>query len=150
MLKIFSYNVINRAVCLLLVAIFLSTFPTGTTALALCLDGQESHVVGTNLYLADCHSASETGRTISNDHFSALSKRSNNDCTDVSLENANALNRSSRITLPSSPKVILFYSLPGRFFNMQKHNAAARSSESFRTLFVSPLLHSHRSVVLLI
>lgn len=150
MRNIYLKSFINRTVCLLLAAVFLSTFPTGATALAFCLDGQESHVVGTNLYLADCHSASEIGRIISNEHFSALTRRSNNDCTDVSLTNANVLNRSSRITLPASPQVILFYSLPSRLFNVQKQNAVAGSSEFSRPLFVLPHLTTLRSVVLLV
>ena len=147
---IYIKNFITRTVCLLLAAVFLSTLPKGMTALAFCLDRQQSHVVGTNLYLTDCHSASETGRIISNEHFSALTRKSNNDCTDISLANANVLNRSSRITLPTSPQVVLFYSLPSRFFNVQKQDAAASSSEFFRTLFVSPHLNSHRSIVLLV
>jgi len=96
MQKTFCSNLINRTVCLLLVAVFLSTYPTGMTALALCLDETENHVIGPNLYLADCHSSLQVDQIISDEHYSALVERENNKCTDVSLTNANTLNRPSK------------------------------------------------------
>ena len=150
MLNIFLNNLINRTGCLLLVTVFLSTFPTSSTALAFCLDEQEIHIVSQNLYLADCHSAVEVGLILSDEHFSALVEKGKNDCTDVSLTNANILNRPSKITLPVSAKVTLSYTLPGGLVNYQQQVAEYNSSAFSQPLFILPHINAHRTVVLLI
>jgi len=90
-----------------LVTVFLSTFPTGTSSLAFCLDEQENHVVGKNLNLVNCHSTKETVQIFYDEHYSTLFGKRENGCTDVSLNNAKSLNRPSRKTLPISAKVAL-------------------------------------------
>jgi len=150
MLKIFYDKIINRSVCLLLVAVFLSSFPTGTTTLAFCLDEQENHVVGQNFYLVDCHSSNEIGRIYSDEHFSALAEKRGNDCTDVFLTNANILNRPSRMTLPVLAKVVLSYTLPGEVDSFQQQVAKHSFSALSQPLFVLPHISTHQTVVLLI
>ena len=150
MIKIFSENLFNHTVCLLLVSVFLSTFPTGATALAFCLDERENHVVGQNFYLANCHVAIETPLTLSEEHCSVLNKGKNNDCTDVSLTIANKLNRPSKIILPTSSKVILFNTLPNELVSFQQRVLGYYSSTLSQPLFIWPQIDPHRTVVLLI
>lgn len=150
MLNIFLNNLINRTSCLLLVTVFLSAFSTGSTALAFCLDEQESHVVGQNLYLVNCHSAVEVGLIPSDEHFSAHVEKGKNECTDVSLTNANILNRPTKIILPVSAKVTLSYTLPGGPVNYQQQVAEYNSSALSQPLFILPPINAHRTVVLLI
>jgi hypothetical protein len=150
LLKIFSDNLINRNVCLLLVTVFLFTFPTGVTAMTFCLDEQENHVVDQNFYLADCHSALEASLAFSEEHSSVLVDGKNNDCTDVSLTNANILNRPPKTTLPSSSKVILFYAQPNGLVGPQHQVTEYFSSALSKPLFVLPDIEAHRTVVLLI
>jgi hypothetical protein len=150
MMKMFYNKIINRFVCVLLVAVFLSSFPTGTTTLAFCLDEQENHVVGQNLFLVDCHSSIEIGRIYSAEHFQALVEKRGNDCTDVSLTNATILNRPSRITLPVLAKVFLSYTLPREINSYQQQVAKQSLSALSQPLFVLPHIDTHRTVVLLI
>ena len=150
MLNVFLKNFVNRTVCLLIIAVFLSTFTTGMTALAFCLDQQESHVVGKNFYLADCHSTSEVDLIISDEHFSILAKENKNDCTDVSLTNAHILNRPSKRISPVSAKVILSYTLPGGLVSFQQQVAGYSSSALSHPLFILPHMNAHRTTVLLI
>ncbi len=150
MLRIFYNNLINRTVCLLLVAVFLSTFPTGATALAYCLDEEENHLVGQNFSLANCHSSVEKELLLSDEHRSALAEKENNDCTDVSLANANILNRPSKIILPASAKVILSYAIPPSQLRFQQQVAEYSSAAFFQPLFSLPHINAHRTVVILI
>jgi len=150
MLKIFCNKSINRTVCLLLVAIFLSSFPTGATALALCLDEGENHIVDQNFYLAGCHSSVDKDLLLSDEHCSALAEKENNDCVDVSLTSANKLNRPSKIMLPGFAKTILSYTLPRRLIRFPQQVAGNNSSALSPYLFILPHTNSHRTVVLLI
>ncbi len=150
MLRIFYNNLINRTVCLLLVAVFLSTFPTGATALAFCLDEEENHIVGQNLYLADCHSSVEVDLLLSDEHCSALAEKENNDCTDVSFTNANKLNRPSKIILPVSAKVIFSYAIPRSQLRFRQQVEESSSSSLSQPLFILPHIDAHRTVVILI
>lgn len=146
----FFKNIINRLFCLLLLAVFLSTFLTGSARLAFCLDEQESHVVGKNFYLVDCHSSDEADRIRGEEHFSALVEKRENDCTDVSLANINKLNRSTRRTLPISAKVVFSYMLPSVIACYQQKVANYSLSVLSRPLFILPHINVSRTVVLLI
>ena len=150
MLNIFLNNLINRTVCLLLVTVFLSTFSTGSAALAFCLDEQESHVVGYKLYLVNSHSAVEVGLTASDEHFSAHVEKGKNECTDVFLTNANILNRPTKITLPVPTKVTLSYTFPGGPVNYQQQFTEYNSSAFSQPLFILSPINVHLTVVLLI
>ncbi len=147
---ILSSSLLFDSNCLLLVTVFLSTFSTGSTALAVCLDEQESHVVGQNLYLVNCHSAVEVGLIPSDEHFSAHVEKGINECTDVSLINANIVNRPTKITLPVSAKVTLSYMLPGGPVYYQQQVAEYNSSALSQPIFILPPINAHRTVVLLI
>ena len=150
MLNIFLKNLINRTCCLLLVIVFLSTFSTGSPALAFCLDEQESHVAGQNLYLVNCHSVVEAGLIPSDEYFSAHVEKGKNECTDVSLTNANILNRPTKITLPVPAQVTLSYMLPGGPVNYQQQVAQYNSSAFSQPIFTLPPINVHLTVVLLI
>ena len=150
MLNIYIHHLINRTVCLLLVAVFLTAFPTGSTALAFCLDEQENHVVSINLYLADCHSPSESNLIISGKRFSAHSEKGKNDCTDVSLTNATVFNRPTKRITTVSAKVILSYALAGRLDSLQQQVAKSSSSALSHPQYVLPHIKAHRTIVLLV
>ena len=150
MTKIFSNHIFNRVICLFFAAVFLSSLPTGATTLALCLDEDDNHIVGQNFYLSCCHSSAATGQLLFDQQCSALAEKKNNDCVDVSLTNANILSRPSKITLPSSSKVILSYALPHRLVGFQKQVAEYCSPALSKPLFVLPDIEAHRTVVLLI
>jgi hypothetical protein len=134
----------------LLLTVFLSTIPTGSSSLAFCLDEQESHIVGQNLYLLDCHSTDEASRIISDEHFSALTDKREKDCIDVSLTNAHILNRPSRIKLPVSSKVVHFYALPNGIVGYQQHIVDNSLVVFSQPLFTQPQINAPRTVVLLI
>ena len=150
MAKICSKYIFNRAVCLFLATVFMSTYPTGATALALCLDEDENHIVGQNFYPANCHSSVEADRLLFDEHCSALAKKENNDCVDVSLTNANTLNLPSKITVPGFAKTILSYTLPSRLIGFQLRIVGNNSSALSQHQFTLPRTNSHRTVVLLI
>jgi len=150
MIKNFSKNIFNRVICLFLTTVFLSSFSTGATALALCLDEDENHIVDQNFYLANCHSSVDADLLLSDEHSSALAEKENNDCVDVSLTNANALNVPSKVTLPGFAKTILSYTLPSRLIGFQQQVAGNNSSALSQHLFTLPQANSHRTVVLLI
>jgi len=148
--KIFYKNIFNRMIRLFLTAVFLSSFPTGATALALCLDEDKNHIVNQNFYLADCHSSADAYLLLSDEHCSALAEKENNDCVDVSLTNANTLNLPSKVTLPGFAGIILSYTLPSRLIEFQQQVAGNNSSALSQHLFTLPHTNSHRTVVLLI
>ena len=150
MLKILSDNLVNPTVCLLLVAVFLTTFPAGKKALAFCLEEQENHIVGQNFYLADCHTALDTPLTLLDEHCSVLFEEKNNDCIDVSLSNGIILNRPSKIVLPVSSNVTISYTLPNGLVSLHQQVTSYRSSALSQPLFVLPHIDAHRTVVLLI
>ena len=150
MLKIFYNKLINRTVCLILVGVFLSTFPTGATALALCLDENENHIVEQNFYLADCHSSEGAGLFLSDEYCSALAEKENNDCVDVSLTNENTLNRPSRVMLPGFAKTIISYMLPSRLIGFQQQVAGNNPLIFSHYLYIIPLANPLLTVVLLI
>lgn len=146
----FYKNTFKRVVSLLLTVVFLSSFPAGTSALALCLDEEESHVVVQDFYLVDCHSAVEEGLSLSEEHFFALAEKEKNDCIDVSLTNANILNRPSKIILPASAKVILSYTFPSGLVSFQQHVPGYSSSALSQPFFVLPHIEVQRTIILLI
>jgi hypothetical protein len=149
--KIFCKNVFNRVICLLLAAVFLSSFPTGATALALCLDEGENHIVDQgHLYLADCHSSVEAGQSLLYEHPSTLAGQESNNCVDISLSNENAVNRPSEITLPVFTKVIFSYALPNSRIGFQQQIAGYGSAAFTQPRFLSPFINTRLTVVLLI
>ena len=150
MLKIFYNKLINRTVCLMLVGVFLSSFPTGATALVLCLDDDENHIVDQNFYLADCHSSAGAGLFLADGYCSALAEKENNNCVDVSLTNTNTLNRPSRIMLPGFAKTINSYTLPSRLIGFQQQVAEKNTSALIQHLFTLPQANPLRTIVLLI
>ncbi len=150
MTKIFSKNICSRVICLFLTAVFLSSFPTGEAALALCLDGDKNHIVDQNFYLADCHSSVDADLLLSNEHCSALAEKENNNCVDVSLTNANILNLPSKVILPGFARTILSYTLPSRLIGFQRRVAGNNSSAFSQHLFNIAHTNSHRTEVLLI
>jgi hypothetical protein len=150
MTTIFSKNIFTRLICLFLTTVFLSSFPTGGTALALCLDEDENHIVDQNSYLANCHSSVDADLFLPDGHCYDLTEKENNDCVDVSLTNANTLNVPSRITLPSFANTILSYTLPGRLIGFQRQVAGTNSSTLSQHQLNLPHANSHRTVVLLI
>ena len=143
-------NSFHRVICLLMIAFLLSSFPAGSSALALCLDEEENHLVDQNLYLVDSHSSEEANLLFSDEHCSVLAKQENNDCVDVSLTNANTLNLPTKLFLPVSAKVILSYELPDNLTVFQQHLAGNTSSALTHPLLTASLLKAHRTVVLLI
>jgi hypothetical protein len=149
MTEILSKKSFNRLICLVLAAVFLSSFPAGTTALALCLDKDENHIIDPNFYLADCHSSVGTDLLLSDEHCSALAEKENNDCVDVSLSNQNAFNRPSAITLPAFAKIILSYALPDNQLRSQQQLAKHHSSALSQHLSTLPHINAHRTVILL-
>jgi hypothetical protein len=120
------------------------------TALAYCLDEEENHLVGQNLYLAACHSSVEVDVIFSDEYCSALTEKENRNCTDVSLTNANILNRPSKIILPVSAKVLLSYSITHNQQKLQLQVAGNNSSALSQHLFTLPSINAHRTVVLLV
>ncbi len=149
MTEILSKKSFNRLICLVLAAVFLSSFPAGTTALALCLDKDENHIIDPNFYLADCHSSVDTDLLLSDEHCSALAEKENNDCVDVSLSNQNAFNRPSAITLPAFAKMILSYALPDNQLRSQQQLAKHHSSALSQHLSTLPHINAQRTVILL-
>ena len=150
MIKIFSKNIFGRVICLFLTAVFLSSVPAGETALALCLDEDENHIVDQNFYLADCHSSVDADLLLSDEHCSALAEKENNNCVDVSLTNANTLNLPSKVILPDFAKTILSYTLPNILIGFQQQVAGNKSSVLSQHLFTFAHSNLHRTVVLLI
>jgi hypothetical protein len=150
MLKVFYNNLINRTVCLLLVAIFMSTYTTGATALAFCLDEDENHLVGQNQYLVNCHTSVKGGQLLSNEHCSTQAEKENKDCTDISLTSANKLNRPSKITPAAVAKIKVFYTLPSNPIVFQHKAAGHIPAVTFQQLSTSSHLNAHRTIVLLI
>ena len=84
MTNFFSKNTFNRVVCQVLTLVFLSSFPAGASAKALCLDEEENHLVDQYLYLVGCHASAETYLPFSDEHCSARAEKENKDCFDVS------------------------------------------------------------------
>ncbi len=149
--KIFCKNAFTRVICLVLAAVFLSSFPTGATALALCLDMDKTHVVDQDhLHLADCHSSAEAGQSLLYGHYSTLAGKENNNCVDIALSNENAVNRPSEITLPVFTKVVLSYALPNSQIGSQQQMAEYLSSALTQPQFPSPFINARLTVVLLI
>jgi hypothetical protein len=149
MTKIFSKKSFNRVICLVLAAVFLSSFPAGATALALCLDMDKIHVADQKYLLTpDCHSSNDTHNLINNQPNATLISREANDCVDVSLSNRNALRRPSEITLPVFDKVILSYDLPNSQLGLQQQLAGYSSSALSQHLFTLPHINARRTVVL--
>ena len=149
MLNIFLKSIIKRKVSLLLITVFLSSFPTGTTSLAFCLDEQENHVVGQNLYLVNCHSTDETARFF-DENFSVLAEKRKNDCTDGSLSSVNIFNRPPRRSLPISAEVVLSFGPLSERVNYKQQVAEFSLSALSQLLFILPYINAHRTVVLLI
>ena len=150
MTKIFYKNIFNRVICLFITAFFLSSFPTGASALALCLDEGENHIVGPNSYLANCHTSVDAEQLLFDEQCSALVEKENNDCVDVSLTGANIVNLPSKVTLPGFAKTFLLYTLPSRLIGLQQQVAGNNFSPLFQYQFTLPHTNSHRTVVLLI
>ena len=150
MIKVVSKNSFHRVICLLMIAFLLSSFPAGSSALALCLDQEENHIVGQKLYLDKCHSFADTYLPLSEEHCSARAEKEKNDCVDVSLTSANALNFPTKLFLPVSAKVILSLELPDNLTGFQQHVAGNTSSALTHPLLTASLLKTHRTVVLLI
>ena len=150
MTEIFHKNTLNRIVSLLLTAVFLFSYPTGAAALALCLDQEENHIVDQNRYLDNCHSFANTYLPLSEDHYAARTERENNDCVDVSLTNANILNRPSKIALPAIAKSIFPYALPSNLEGYMQQMAGQKPPISFQYSPNSLHLKVHRATVLLI
>ena len=145
----FSNNTFKRIISLLLAVVFLSSFSTGGSARALCLDDEENHLVDQNFYLADCHSSVDADLLLSDEHCSARAEKEKNACVDVSLTNAHTLNR-PKITLPGLARNIFSYTLPGSIIESQQQVSGYSSAALCRHLFCLAHTHSHRTVVLLI
>ena len=150
MINSFYNNTFKRLVNLLLAVVFLSSFSTGASARALCLDEEENHLVDQNFYLADCHSSVDADPPLFIEHSSVRTEKENNDCFDVSFSNAHTLNRPSKIALSGFAKTILSYTLPGSHIESQQHLAGYSSPALFQHLFSLPHTLLHRTVVLLI
>ncbi|MFC1837572.1 hypothetical protein ACFLYW_02700 [Thermodesulfobacteriota bacterium] len=150
MTNYFYRNTYNRVINLLLVVVFLFSYPTGATALALCLDQDENHIVDQNLYLDNCHSATGTFLPLSEEHCSARAEREDNDCVDVSLSNANILNLPPKTALPANAKDILSYTLPSDLVGLQQQVTGQNPPVSFPYLSNTLHLKVHRTTVLLI
>jgi hypothetical protein len=149
MINNFYNNTFKRLVNLLLAVVFLSSFSTGASAKALCLDEEENHLVDQNFYLADCHSSVDADLLLSDEHYSAQAEKEKNACVDVSLTNAHILNR-PKVTLPGFARTIFSYTLPGSIIESQQQVSGYNSAALSRHLFSLAHTHSHRTVVLLI
>ncbi|MEN8233122.1 MAG: hypothetical protein ABFR35_10655 [Thermodesulfobacteriota bacterium] len=144
-------NIFNRVISLLLTTIFLSSFPAGAADLSLCLDESNNHVVNQKqLHLADCHSSVEANLLLSDEQSSALTEKESNNCVDVSLANANAVNRPPEITLPVFTEVIPSYALPNSQIGFQQQVTGHSSSSLSQHPFTLPHINANRTVVLLI
>jgi hypothetical protein len=144
-------NIFNRVISLLLTTIFLSSFPAGAADLSLCLDESDNHVVNQKqLPLANCHSSAEADLLLSEKHCFALTEKESNNCVDVSLENANAVNRPPEITLPVFTKVIPSYALPNSQIGFQQQLTGSSSSNLSQHLSTLPHINAQRTVILLI
>ena len=150
MSTIFSKNTINRLISLLLIVVFLSSFPTGASAKALCLDEEENHIVDQNLILAGCHSSVDTYLPLSAEHCSALAEKENNDCIDVSLTDINTVNLPSKIALPVIAKTVLSCTLPSRLIGFQLQVVGQSSTALFQYQTIFSHLNAHRTIILLI
>lgn len=150
MLKFFYNNIIFRIIGLLLTAIFIVSYPTGAASMVLCLDQQDNHLVPQRIYLDNCHTIADTYLPLSEEHYSAREERENNDCVDVSLTNANILNRPSKTTLPAIAKDILSYPLPGNLVRLQQQVIMKKSPNAFQNFTNTLHLKIQRTTVLLI
>jgi hypothetical protein len=150
MTKFFYKNKFNRIICLVMTVTFLSSFPAG--ALALCLDSaeEESHLVGQNLNLVDCHTSVEAKLRLSSEHYSASTEKKSNDCVDVSLTNANTLNFPTKLFLPTSAKIIITFQRPYSNIGLQEHNPPKSSSALSPPSISTTFYKSHRTAILLI
>jgi hypothetical protein len=150
MLKFINNNFCNHTICLLLAVVFLSSFPTGAAALALCLDQEENHIVDQDFYLDDCHSSIGTYLPLSDEHCDARTERENNNCVDISLTNANTINIPSKVLLPAFSKNILSYVVPNRIIRFEQQAGGQSSSVFSQYLPTSSHLNQQRTIVLLV
>ncbi|MBW2501934.1 MAG: hypothetical protein JRD39_03235 [Deltaproteobacteria bacterium] len=151
MLKIFYNKLRNRSLCLLLIGFFLTSFPAGGSAFALCLDGTGNHMVSRNPILAACHPP-EAGKLLpSGEYCLAQAEKENNDCTDIALSNPHKLNRPSKTVLSAVAKTLVSYTLPGKLTGLHYQAAGQQTASRFtQRQFPASRLDAHRTVVLLI
>ena len=151
MTKILSEKSFNRVICLVLAAVFLSSFTADTSGLALCLDMDKTHVIDQQyLFIADCHSSNDDNNSKVNQPNSTLVGREASDCLDVSVSSKNALRRPSEITLPTVAKVVLSYTPPNSQLGSQQQLTMHGSSALTQHLITLPHTNAHRTVILLI
>ena len=149
MTEIFPKKSFKRLICLVLATVFLSSFPAGTSGLALCLDMDQIHVIDQQyLSVADCHSSNDTSKVTRPN--SSLAGREANDCLDISVSNKHALRRPSEITLPNTSKFVLSYTLPESQLESQQQLTAYGSSTLTQHLVTPPHFSACRTVILLI
>lgn len=150
MIKIFAQNKLNWSIRLFLTAIFLSSFTTGTTASALCLDDNEKHIVNQHFYLADCHFSVGPDRFFNDECSATLKEKRSKDCVDVSLANASAFHLPAPIMVPGFAKNIFSYMLPPGPKGVQRQVAASYSPLLSLHPYSLPPANLLRTVVLLI
>ena len=141
-----------RSIRLLLVALFLIVFPSGNTALSLCLDDEQVHLVQSkHLHLMDCHSAS--GKHLPETVAARFTFFDEDDgsCVDVMLSTyySTTLRQRTGQTLPPpmlcTLALVTFQQRP-----IQSLPLLSQSSLLARSSSVSPTVDSQRTVVLLI
>ena len=150
MTEILPKKSFKRLICLVLATVFLSSFPAGTSGLALCLDMDEIHVIDQQyLSVADCHSSNDNNSKVTQPN-SSLAGREANACLDISVSNKHALRRPSEITLPNTAKFVLSYTLPDSQLESQQQLTAYGSSTLTQPLIIPLHISARRTVILLI
>jgi len=143
---------VNRSIRLLLVALFLSVFPSGKTALSLCLDDEQAHLVQSkHQHLMDCHSASGEHLPETVAAQFTFFDEDDGSCVDVMLSTcySTTLRQRTGQTIPApvlcTLALVTFQQRP-----VQQLPLLSQSSLFAQSLSISLTVDAQRTVVLLI
>jgi len=144
-------HIVNRTIRLLLVAVFISVFPSGKTALSLCLDDEQAHLVyRQHLHLMDCHTAPGDRHPETSFALHALLEKNGEPCVDLMLStyNSTTLRQRTSLTVPT-PVLCALALVKDQQWTMLPAGLS-QSSLLAQSSSVSPTVDAHRTVVLLI
>ncbi len=151
MLEIFYMNRAQQAICLLLAAIFLASFPSRATALAFCPDARKIQLVDRQyLHPADCHSPVEAGRPLFYGYRAALADQGKSDCLDISLANSKSLIRPPERVRPGLARILFPGPPVDRWPGLRQTTAARMSLVLNQPRSPALPVSAQRTVVLLI
>jgi hypothetical protein len=143
---------VNRSIRLLLVALFLSAFPSGKTALSLCLDEEQAHLVQSeHLHLVDCHSTADEHLPAKVAARFPLLEKDDGSCVDVMLSTyySTTLRQRTDQTIPApvlcTLALVTFQQRPDHELPVLSQSTLFAQSSS-----VSLTVDAQRTVVLLI